>query len=99
MTLDGADDRHLFGFMTIDCGQLAELNVAAARTKSETMRWYRITTAGRRAAFDGNWLVMGTDEDTIRAPRASSVETGILSVAQAKEGIRPFRHWQQTHLG
>ncbi len=50
MTLDGADDRRLSRLhgRLIAAGWL-EFNLAAARAKSETMRCYRITAAGRRA--------------------------------------------------
>ena len=50
MTLDGADDRRLSRLhgRLIAAGWI-EFNVAAARAKSEMMRCYRITAAGRRA--------------------------------------------------
>ena len=50
MTLDGTDERSLSRLhgRLIAAGWI-EFNIAAARAKSETMRCYRITAAGRRA--------------------------------------------------
>jgi hypothetical protein len=69
MTLDGADDRRLSRLhgRLIAAGWL-EFNIAAATAKSETMRCYRITAAGRRALRRAH---LGNDDEDIVGAEAA----------------------------